>query len=95
MNKIFTCFVSCLLPAALFAQKQTVNVKDAPVVAYQQYQPYGKVDIADLELKSCDFEPDANAMVLFNKAKIYYDNVFAIVEDVHKRIKIFNDNLAF
>lgn len=54
-------------------------------------QPYGKIDKTDLELKSCDFEPDANAMVLFNKADVYYVDA-ELVADYHKRIKIFNEN---
>jgi len=29
-------------------------------------QSYGKVDKADLELKACDFEKDANAEILFS-----------------------------
>ncbi|WP_345953599.1 DUF3857 domain-containing protein [Mucilaginibacter sp. PAMB04168] len=53
--------------------------------------PYGKIDKADLELKSCDFEKDANAMVLFNKGDLYYDDNLNIVIQHHKRIKIFNE----
>jgi hypothetical protein len=56
-------------------------------------QPYGKIDQADLEMKACDFEKDANAEVLFNKGNVYYGaDVSSITEEVHKRIKIFNDN---
>jgi hypothetical protein len=55
-------------------------------------QPYGKIDESDLEMKSCDFEKDANAEVLISKAELYYDPVFNIVMDIHKRVKIFNDN---
>ncbi len=32
-------------------------------------QPYGRVDQADLEMKDCDFEKGANAMVLFDKVR--------------------------
>jgi hypothetical protein len=53
--------------------------------------PYGKIDKADLEMKSCDFENDANAMVLFKKGDVYYDQEFSIILEFHKRIKIFND----
>jgi len=61
--------------------------------SYAQVQKvtFGKVDIADLELKQCDFEKDANAMVLYEKGDVYYDDRFEIVMDMHKRIKIFND----
>lgn len=56
-----------------------------------QTQAFGKVDIADLELKACDFEKDANAMVLFDKGDLYFDQQFNIVMERHRRIKIFND----
>jgi hypothetical protein len=52
---------------------------------------FGKVDMADLELKNCEFESDANAMVLFDKGDVYYDNDLNINLVRHKRIKIFND----
>lgn len=55
-------------------------------------QPYGKVDQADLEMKACDFEKDANAEILINKGELYYDQTFHVVKDCHTRIKIFNDN---
>ncbi len=52
---------------------------------------FGKVDMADLQLKECDFEKDANAMVLFDKGDVYFDQDFTIIMERHKRIKIFND----
>ncbi|QJD96462.1 DUF3857 domain-containing protein [Mucilaginibacter robiniae] len=54
-------------------------------------QPYGKIDKADLALTECSFEKGANAMVLFDKGDIYYDNDFNIIVEHHKRIKIFNE----
>ncbi|WP_374166196.1 DUF3857 domain-containing protein [Arcticibacter sp. MXS-1] len=53
--------------------------------------PYGKISTADLELKECPFEKDANAMVLFDKADVYFDQNFDIVMERHKRVKIFNE----
>ena len=54
--------------------------------------PYGKIDMADLEMKACDFEKDVNAEVLFNKGDCYFDQYFETITNViHKRIKIFND----
>jgi len=82
MNKIFTLMLLSAFCAAANAQTTTSEV-----------QPYGKVDQADLEMKACDFEKDANAEVLFNKGNVYYGNdLSSITEEVHKRIKIFNDN---
>ena len=55
-----------------------------------QTQPYGKIDTADLKMTSCDFEKDANAMVLFDKAEVVYRDD-RITMQRHKRIKILND----
>jgi len=83
MNKIFTLlFVGSL---AFAANAQTPAA--APTA-----QAFGKIDKADLELKACDFEKDANAEILFDKGQIYFDQSYNIVTDRHKRIKIFNDN---
>lgn len=81
MNKIFTL----LLLSALAVDSSAQTTPSA--------QPFGKADIADLQMKACDFEKDANAEVLFNKGTIYYGgDLRSITEEVHKRIKIFNDN---
>lgn len=82
MRKVFTLvFLGCLLIISNKTQAQT-----AP-----QTMPFGKVDMADLQLKQCDFEKDANAMVLFDKADVYFDQQWDVVLERHKRIKIFND----
>lgn len=62
--------------------------------AYAQVQPYGIVDTADLKLKTCDFEKDAPAEILFNYCKISYDGYSHLVKEYHKRIKIFTKNKA-
>jgi hypothetical protein len=83
MNKFFTLL---LLGAVSIA----ANAQTAPAPATQ---PYGKIDQADLEMKACDFEKDANAEVLFFKGNVYYGaDLKSITEEIHKRIKIFNDN---
>src|SRR5438270_2020560 len=83
MNKVFTLMLLSAFCAAANAQTTTVQLT----------QPYGKVDQADLEMKACDFEKDANAEVLFKKGNVYYgSDLNSITEEVHKRIKIFNDN---
>lgn len=83
MNKFSTLLVCCAIAASAQAQDQTLPAT----------QPYGKVDQADLELKQCDFEKDANAEVLFEKANVYFGaDLESITEEVHKRVKIFNDN---
>jgi len=82
MTKNLTLLI--LSAFTLFAEAQTPVVPSA--------QQYGKIDASDLEMKACDFEKDANAMVLFRTGDIYYDQAFNIVGKYHKRIKIFNDN---
>lgn len=54
-----------------------------------QQATYGQVDIDDLKLTTCDFEKGANAMVLFDVAKVAYNNSYYIVMNRHKRVKIF------
>src|ERR1700744_6271987 len=81
MNKFFTLLLLGALSIAARAQTTPTT------------QPFGKVDQSDLEMKACDFEKDANAEVLFFKGNVYYGaDLESITEEVHKRIKIFNDN---
>jgi hypothetical protein len=80
MIRIFTALLLCFTVSLANAQTQSAT------------QPFGKVDIADLELKSCDFEKGANAEVLFDKGKVYFDPQYRLITEIHKRIKIFNDN---
>jgi len=54
-----------------------------------QVQPFGVIDTADLKLKSCEFEKDANAEILFNHCIANYDGR-SLVRTNHKRLKIFN-----
>jgi hypothetical protein len=55
-----------------------------------QTQPFGIIDTADLKTPTCDFEKDANAIVLFDQAVVTTKGTSIIMER-HKRIKIFND----
>jgi hypothetical protein len=80
MNKLLSILALCIISFAVKAQ-QTTPADEA----------YGKVDKEDLELKACDFEKDANAEYLIDKADIYYDQKLNVVEDCHERVKIFND----
>lgn len=84
MKKIFTPLIVLLLAAVTTLQAQDKIVSIG--------KPYGKVDMADLEMKECEFEKDANAMVLFNRGDLYYDNEFNIVVEHHRRVKILNEN---
>jgi hypothetical protein len=84
MNKLFLS-LSFFAALSLAVNAQT----PAPVPGTM---PYGKIDKADLEMKACDFEKDANAEVLFEKGDVYFDQEFNIILEEHRRIKIFNDN---
>ncbi|MDO3627023.1 DUF3857 domain-containing protein [Mucilaginibacter sp. BT774] len=81
MNKFCTLILLCAFCTAANAQTTTVPTT----------QPYGKVDRADLELKACDFEKDANAEVLFDKGSVTFTADFNLIFERHVRIKIFND----
>nr|WP_197486569.1 DUF3857 domain-containing protein [Mucilaginibacter sp. L294] len=80
MYRTITFLLLCL--GVTFAHAQTKPIT----------QPFGKVDIADLESKTCAFEKDANAEILFDKAEIYYDANLDLGMERHKRIKIYNTN---
>src|SRR5476651_153911 len=90
MKLLFTPLLVCTIAfTAVNAQKN-----GAPA-GIPTTQAYGKIDMADMELKACDFEKDANAMVLFDKADSFFSidaDRIEITMDRHKRIKIFNDN---
>ena len=83
MNKIFTTIIINFIVLQAIAQNKP---------AFKYDQPYGIIDTADLTLKQCDFEKDANAEVLIDKGDETFDEYFDITFIVHKRIKIFNDN---
>lgn len=59
--------------------------------ANAQVRGFGNIDTADLKLTTCDFEKDANAMVLFDRAKVTFSVFGALNLERHKRIKIFNE----
>lgn len=73
-----------IMLSVLFFSLQGVNAQSV-------IQSYGKVSQESFDLKECSFEPDANAMILFDKGDVYFDNNFDIVYERHKRIKIFNE----
>ena len=82
MNKLFTIAIICIF--FLSAKAQTP-------AAISPTQPFGKIDKADLELTSCDFEKDANAETLFDKGSVSFNANLDIFFERHVRIKIFND----
>lgn len=75
MKKIFTL---------LFLLSVTIALKG-------QTRGFGNIDTADLRLTKCDFEKDANAMVLFDKAKVQFNMMGFVTMERHKRVKILNE----
>lgn len=63
-------------------------------MASAQDYKFGKVSRAELEEKQHPIEPNANAAVLYNSQKIYFDFVqdkgFVQYNEIHQRIKIYN-----
>jgi len=55
-------------------------------------QQFGGIDNSDLLLKQCDFEKDAVAEILFDKANFSFNSRFELIIERHKRIKIFSEN---
>jgi hypothetical protein len=78
MNKLYTLVFLCLLTAYTSAQTKPT-------------QAFGKIDIADMQLKNCDFEKDANAEVLFDKGTVSLTVSNELIFERHIRIKIFNN----
>lgn len=83
MKRLFLLCAICGM--SFFAKGQTDTVTIEPT------QPFGKINKADLELKSCSFEPDANAEILFDRRKTSVTMAYHILEERHVRIKIFKD----
>ncbi|MFC0518989.1 DUF3857 domain-containing protein [Mucilaginibacter angelicae] len=82
MRKLFTFFILILITTAAKSQVTTTSGT----------RQFGDIDKADLEMKACDFEKDANAEVLFDKGSVYFNHDYEIIFERHRRIKILNDN---
>ncbi|MHB8205781.1 DUF3857 domain-containing protein [Mucilaginibacter sp.] len=77
MKKISLAVILCLISVITRAQD-----------SIPPYQPYGKVNMQDIEMKACDFEKDANAEVLFDVGTM---DSFGRTMTRHVRVKIFNE----
>ncbi|HVV56292.1 MAG TPA: DUF3857 domain-containing protein [Mucilaginibacter sp.] len=58
---------------------------------HAQVRGFGYIDTADLKLSSCEFEKDANAEVLFDRARVYFSMDGTLTLERHRRVKIFNE----
>lgn len=79
MRKTIALSLALGLVLPVFAQK----TKDIPA--------FGTVEKSDLQLKECDFDKDAEAVVLFDAAEAYYVDGSGIELEHHVRIKILKD----
>ncbi|MFM9908595.1 MAG: DUF3857 domain-containing protein [Chitinophagaceae bacterium] len=80
MRLILFFLAIVLLSPALFSQKD----KDIPA--------WGKIDKADLEMKECDFDKEAEALVLFDVGELSLDESTGSVELIRRiRIKILKE----
>lgn len=76
-------FISILISLTIFGQKG--KNKDSKIPAF------GSVDKADLEMKECDFDKNAEAMVLFDKGEVEFISGSGYNLIHHIRIKILSD----
>ncbi|MGN6396399.1 MAG: DUF3857 domain-containing protein [Mucilaginibacter sp.] len=74
----------CLSASAQKTTFTAANIQKPPAT-----MPFGKVGREDLEMKVCDFEPEANAEILFDKGEVSFSS--GLIFERHVRIKIFND----
>ena len=64
------------------------------IFAQKEIPSYGKIDKADLQLKECEFDKDAEAYKLLSYSDVHYDIVgddIEIITDERTRIKILKD----
>ncbi|HEY6437138.1 MAG TPA: DUF3857 domain-containing protein, partial [Ignavibacteriaceae bacterium] len=80
---LVTTIIVLLFSNPSFSQKD----KDIPA--------WGKIEKADLEMKECDFDKDAEAMILLEKGEIDFTkgtrSDFALKKDTRTRIKILKE----
>lgn len=82
MRKLISIAVALCMAITLPAQRNS----DVPA--------FGKVEKADLELKECDFDKKADALVLFDAGELYCDIMTGDISmqlEHHVRIKILKD----
>src|SRR5678816_2360212 len=81
MKKILCLLQAALLYYVAFSQKTVPE--------------FGKIDVAELKMKSCSFEPGASALNLFDVQEVEFktnDYVSRLVTERRVRIKIFNES---
>ncbi len=57
----------------------------------QEFENFGKITEEDRQIKSCEFDKDATAIILLEEAKSNYNDDHNLITDYHIRIKILKD----
>src|SRR4030095_14539507 len=72
-----------LLPVFLFAF----------TISYSQmeFPSFGSFSAEEIKLKQCSFDPEAEAIILFDKAVVNYDDNYQMITERRIRIKILNE----
>ena len=83
MKRPLLLIVSIIISLTIFGQKN--KNKDSNIPAF------GVVEKADLQMKECDFDKKAEAMVMFEKGELDFIAGHGIDLEKHVRIKILND----
>ena len=83
MKRLLHLSAGIIISLSICGQKN--KNKDSNIPAF------GKVEKAELEMKECDFDKNAEAMVLFDKGQLDYIQGLGIDLERHIRIKILND----
>ncbi|HKC35363.1 MAG TPA: DUF3857 domain-containing protein [Chitinophagaceae bacterium] len=62
-------------------------------VSYSQkdFPEFGKFSAEEISLNQCSFDPEAEAIILLDKAVVYHDDNYQMITERRIRIKILND----
>jgi hypothetical protein len=55
------------------------------------FPEFGKFTAEEISLKQCSFDPEAEAVILLDKAVVYHDDDYQMITERRIRIKILND----
>ena len=65
----------------------------ACTISYSQmeFPSFGSFSAEDIRLKQCSFDPEAEAIILFDKAVVNHDDNYQMITERRIRIKILNE----
>src|SRR6187455_678307 len=77
LARIATILLSFLISLASFSQ--------------MVFPEFGKFTTEEISLKQCSFDPEAEAIILLDKAVVNYDDDYHMITERRVRIKILNE----